>query len=208
VPGDPPAPVGNGPSGDPAPVPWAYTSTPGSGIEVTLNAFNDLQQVAIVGTKVGLAAGNNSLITGTKQVGWGDPLETPLLAQYLFRQLPGQATQPIGASSVKHFFSSAHADSQHLNPGENDTYGSGLNATQSLYTYGSELDPVTGTLHSPIDRGALGADGIVSNGSRTFATPTDLLLQLNVADLDPAQNPAGTRCFLMRNRVGRRQAAL
>src|SRR5262249_48975866 len=97
------------------------------------------------------------------------------------------------------FFSSAHTDSQHLKPGENDTYGAGLNAIQSLYTFGSELDPVTGTLHSPIDRGALGADGIVSNGSRTFATPIDLLLQVNVADLDPAQNPAGTRWFLMGN---------
>jgi methionine-rich copper-binding protein CopC len=198
-PGNPPLPPINGLSGGPAPAPWAYTSTPGSGIEVQLAAFNQLQQVAIVGGVVGLAAGNNSLITGTKQVGWGDPLETPLLAQYLFRQLPGRPTQLIGASSTKHFFSSAHTDSQHLNPGENDTYGSSLNAVQSLYTDGSEIDPVTGTLHSPIDRGALSADGIVINGTRTFSSPIDLLLQANVADLDPAQNPAGTRWFLMGN---------
>jgi hypothetical protein len=203
TPGSPPAPVANGPYGNPAPVPWEYTSTPGSGIEVTLNAFNQLQQVAIVGGKVGLAAANNSLITGTSQVGWGDPLETPLLAQYLFRQRPGEATQLIGASSVKHFFSSAHADSQHLNPGENDTYTAGLNATQSLYTYGSELDPVTGTLHSPIDRtgttGSVSNDGIVTNGTRTFTSSIDLLLQVNVADLNPASNPVGTRWFLMGN---------
>jgi methionine-rich copper-binding protein CopC len=203
MPGNPPPPVGNGPSGGPAPVPWLYTSVPGTGIEVQLAAFNQLQQAAIVNGVVGLAATNNSLITGTKQVGWGDPLETPLLAQYIFSQLPGQPTQLIGASSTKHFFSSAHTDSQHLNPGENDTYGSGLNTTQSLYTYGSELDPVTGTLHSPIDRigtnGSLSADGMVNNGNRTFPTPIDLLLQVNVADLDPAQNPAGTRWFLMGN---------
>jgi methionine-rich copper-binding protein CopC len=199
VAGNPPPPVGNGASGGAALAPWGYTSTPGSGIEVQLAAFNQLQQVAIVGDTVGLAAGNNSLITGTKQVGWGDPLETPLLAQYIFRQLPGENTQLIGASSVKHFFSSAHSDSQHLNPGENDTYGSGLNATQSLYTFGSELDPVTGTLHSPIDRGSLNADGMVVNGGRTFSSPIDLLLQVNVADLDPAQNPAGTKWYLMGN---------
>src|SRR5262249_14122246 len=87
----------------------------------------------------------------------------------------------------------------HLNPGENDTYGAGLNANQQYYTYGSEIDPVTGTLHSPIDRGTLSADGIVNNVTRTFTTPIDLLLQLNVADLDPAQNPAGTHWFLMGN---------
>jgi hypothetical protein len=199
TPGDPPPPVGNGPSGGPAPVPWQYTGTPGTGIEVQLASFNQLQQVAIVNGVVGLAAANNSLITGTAQVGWGDPLETPLLAQYIFRQRPGEQTQLIGASSVKHFFSSAHADSQHLNPGENDTYGASLNATQSLYTYGSELDPVTGTLHTPIDRGTLSADGIVNNGSRTFSSPIELLLQVSVADLDPAQNPAGTKWYLMGN---------
>jgi hypothetical protein len=197
--GDPPRPVGNGPAGDPAPVPWAYTSTPGSGIEIQLADFSQLQQVAIVGSRVGLAAANNSLNTGTVQVGWGDPLETPLLAQYLFRQLPGDQTRLIGASSVKHFFSSARTDYQHLNPGESDIYGAGLNATQSYYTYGSELDPVTGTLHSPIDRGTLSSDGIVVNQNRTFTDRIQYLLQANVADLDPAQNPAGTRWFLMGN---------
>jgi hypothetical protein len=199
VPGDPPAPVGNGPSGNPAPVPWHYTSTPGSGIEVRLAAFNDLQPVAIVGSTVGLAAGNTSYIAGTRQVGWGDPLETPLLAQYIFRQRPDEATQLIGASSTKHFFSSAHSDSQHLNPGESDSYGSGLNTVQDLYTYGSEIDPVTGTLHSPIDRGNLSVDGIVNNSSRHFSSPIDLLLQVSVADLDPAQNPDGTKWYLMGN---------
>src|SRR5262249_25357041 len=100
---------------------------------------------------------------------------------------------------VKHFFSSAQADFQHLNPGQSDTYVSGLNMTQSLYTDGSELDPVTGTLHSEIDRGTLSVDGLVNLGSRTFSNNIQELLQVNVADLDPAQNPAGTRWFLMGN---------
>jgi methionine-rich copper-binding protein CopC len=38
---------------------------------------------------------------------------------------------------------------------------------------------------------------MVNNGTRTFSSPIDLLLQVNIADLDPAQNPAGTRWFLM-----------
>src|SRR5262249_54643114 len=143
APGDPPPPVGNNPTGGPPPVPWQYTNTPNSGIQVQLASFNQLQQVAIVNGVGGLAAPNNSAIPPSvggiapRQVGWGEPIETPLLAQYIFRMRPGETAQLIGASSVKHFFSSAQSDSQHLNPGQNDTYGAGLNATQSLYTYGS-----------------------------------------------------------------------
>jgi hypothetical protein len=148
---------------------------------------------------VGLAAANVSLNTGTVQVGWGEPLETPLLAQYIFRQLPGQPTQLIGASSVKHFFSTVSADFQHLNPNETDPYGSSLNTQQSQYSYGSEIDPVTGTLHSQVGRGHLSNDNMVVLDNRTFTDRIQYLLQVNVADLDPAQNPAGTRWFLMGN---------
>jgi hypothetical protein len=207
APGNPPAPVGNGPYGNLAPVPWQYTSTPGSAIEVTLSSFNQLQQVDIVGSPingtVGLAAANIATNTGAKQVGWGDPLETPLLAQYLFRRRPGEATQLIGASSLKHFSSSGHTDTQHLNPTETNTAFAFQNATQSQYTYGSELDPVTGTLHSPIDRtgtdGSRSNDGMVINGNRTFTSSIDLLLQVRIADLDPDRNPAGTQWYLMGN---------
>jgi hypothetical protein len=202
TPGNPPPPVGNNPTGGPAPVPWAYASKPGTGIEIQLHSFDQLQQVTpngIVNGVVGLAAANNSLNTGTVQVGWGEPIETPLLAQYMFRQRPGEDTQLVGASSVKHFFSSAHTDSQHLNPGANDTYGSGLNTVQSQYTYGSELDPVTGTLHSQVGRGHIDNDGMQVLDSRTFTDHIQYLLQVNVADLDPAQNPDGTRWFLAGN---------
>jgi hypothetical protein len=202
MPGDPPPPVGNNPTGGPAAVPWAYASTPGTGIEIQLQTFNQLQQATpngIVNGVVGLAAGNQSLNTGTVQVGWGEPIETPLLAQYIFRQLPGQDTQLIGASSVKHFFSTVSADFQHLNPGESDPYGSSLNTQQSQYTYGSEIDPVTGTLHSQVGRGHINNDGMQVLDSRTFTDRIQYLLQVNVADLDPAQNPAGTRWFLMGN---------
>src|SRR5262249_22088070 len=152
---------------------------PGTGRDVQLARFDQLQQVAIIGGTVGLAAANNSAVVGTVQIGWGPPafglfnsgipLETPLLAQYLFRQRPGEATQVVGASSVKPFFSSAHTDSHHLNPGENDTYDFSLNANQRLYTYGSEIDPVSGALHSAEGLGQLNNDGVVIGSSgRTF----------------------------------------
>jgi hypothetical protein len=207
VPGNPPAPVANGPYGNPAPVPWEYTSTPGSGIEVTLNSFNALQQVAMVGDTisgtVALSAASTAANTGAKQIGWADPLETPLLAQYLFRQRPGEATQLIGASSLRHFSTSTHTDAQHLNPTETSSATAIQNGTQTQYTYGSELDPVTGTLHSSIDRtgtdGSLSDDGMFITGSRTFPSPIDQLLQVSIGDLDPDRNPAGTRWFLMGN---------
>jgi hypothetical protein len=202
TPGNPPAPVGNNPTGGPAPVPWNYASKPGTGIEIQLASFNQLQQATpggIVAGVVGLAAANLSLNTGTVQVGWGEPIETPLLAQYMFRQRPGEATQLVGASSVKHFFSTVSADFQHLNPTESDPYGSSLNTVQSQYTYGSELDPVTGTLHSQVGRGHINNDGMQVLDSRTFTDRIQYLLQVNVADLDPAQNPVGTRWFVMGN---------
>jgi hypothetical protein len=211
TPGDPPQPVANQPNdGSLAPVPWRYTATPGTGIDITLNSFNQLQQATIIGDTVGLAAANNSLNTGTVQVGWGPPasgpfndgtpIETPLLAQYLFRQRPGEITRLIGASDVKHFFSSAQTEDTHfLNPTQNDTYGSGLNMNQQLYTAGSEIDPATGTLHDPVDFGHRNNDGQVVGDPRSFTNSNQYLLQVKVADLDHAQNPAGTRWFLMGN---------
>jgi hypothetical protein len=212
--GSPPPPVGNNPGGAPAPVPWQYAATPGSGRDVTLADFSNLQQVptgGIVGGVVGLAAQNISAVGGTQQISWGPPaggpmsfngalpLETPLLAGYLFRQLPGDQTRLIGASDVKHFFSSSHTDTHHLNPGEQGTYSSSQDMTQALYTDGSEIDPGTGTLHSPVGLGHTDADGVAIQERPNFATRIQHLLQVNVADLDPAQNPSGTRWFLMGN---------
>lgn len=203
-----PAPRVNGPSNGPAPVPWQYANLVGSNRDVRLNGFNQLQTGTILGGVVSLGAANDSLvISGTTQVTWGPAHyqgstitpETPLLAQYLFRQRPGEATTLIGSSDVKHFFSSAKSDFQHLNPGESDVYGAGLNLDQVYYTPGSELNPVTGELHRPSHFGALNADGI--NQGLPASEPNDLvhLLQVAVADLDPAQNPVGTRWFLAGN---------
>jgi hypothetical protein len=189
-------------------VPWDYTSVPGTGRDIQLDTFNDLQQFGIVDGVAGLAAQNVSDNVGSVQVTWGPAhyggsgdvvIETPLLAQYLFRQLPGEDTLPIGSSDVKHFFSSARADYQHLNPGEADTYGSGLNGDQTYYLAGNKVDPVTGAMHRPEDFGPVDVNGFNRYQSHGFSSRIEYLLQVPVADLDPAQNPPGTRWFLMGN---------
>jgi methionine-rich copper-binding protein CopC len=60
---------------------------------------------------------------------------------------------------------------------------------------------VTGTLHSDVDIANLGNDNIVVNRTtgRPVSNDIQYLLQVNVSDLDPAQNPVGTRWFLMGN---------
>jgi hypothetical protein len=108
---------------------------------------------------------------------------------------------PIGQSDVKHFFSSAHADSQHLRPGEQDSYGSGLNADQDFYSSVTAMDPVTGAVQaSALDYfGPRSVDGLNQYTHHTYQNAIQYLLQVNVSDLDPNQNPPGTRWFLAGN---------
>jgi hypothetical protein len=199
----PPAPT-NGPAGGPVPLPWAYTNTPGSGREIQLDEWDSLQQSgSITGGQVIIAGQNTShnIATGPNASGvdWGPALRspggpaTPQLAQYILRMLPGQATTLISTSSVKHFFAPSI-----LNPGESDAYSSGLNASPVYFTYGSELNPVTGELYRPSDIGPVDVNGINQN---TLPVPSaiDVAPHVAVADLDPAQNPAGTRWFAMAN---------
>ena len=202
-----------GGDGTGTPVPWDYTSVPGTGRDVQLNAWANLTQVpntfGIIPGLVALAGQNTSFINGSVQITWGpdhynggtsdiNP-ETPYLAQYMFRQLPGEATQLIGSSDIKHFFSSAHADYQHLNPGESDTYGSSLNYNQDDMIPGSDMDPVTGDIHrfTYFSQGDTDVNGFNPNHSRTYSSRLQHLLQVHIADLDPSQNPAGTRWYFM-----------
>jgi hypothetical protein len=201
-----------GGDGTGTPVPWDYTSNPGTGRDVQLNAFNSLTQVpgtfntGIPGM-VALSAMNSSLIVGSVQIGWGpghynggdiNP-ETPYLAQYMFRQLPGDVTQLIGSSDVKHFWSSAHSDYQHLNPGEHDEYQASLNYNQNDFFSGSNVDPVTGEVHrfDYFSQGVTDVNGFNPERSRSYSTRLEHMLQVQIADLDPSQNPAGTHWYLM-----------
>jgi hypothetical protein len=190
-------------------LPFAYRSVAGTGLDIALAAFNQLQQVAIVNTEVGLAAANTSANVGSIEMGWGPvvqglsnrtqiPVETPLLQQYVFRQRPGEATQAIGTSDVKHFFDSSHSDTQHLGPGQQDTYGGSLNASQVYYSSVTDLNPVTGAInaHALDYFGARNNDGLNQYSQHSFQNRIQYLLQVAVADLDPAQNPPGTRWFL------------
>jgi hypothetical protein len=201
----PPTAPTNGPSGGGVPLPWAYTNYTGPGPlrEIQLDEWDSLAQFGISGGQVIVAGTNTSHNIGTGPnaagVDWGPALRTaggpatPQLAQYILRMLPGQATQLISTSSVKHFFAPSILD-----PGQTDAYGSGLNASPSYFTYGSELNPVTGELYRPSDIGSVDVNGINQN---TLAVPSayDVAPHVAVADLDPAQNPVGTRWFAMAN---------
>jgi hypothetical protein len=204
-----------------ASAPFQYESIPDTKLDVNLRHYYGLSQgnrpVADIGgvPTVGLAGNNNSVIYGSLtnyvQQGWGPitrtgpvavgnvPVETPLLHQYLFRQRPGEATTLIGQSDVKHFFDSAHGtDPQHLRPGQNDTYGSALNASQPLFSPRSEVDPITGQIPSKDHFGVRNNDGVATYQAHTH-TPLEHLLQVAVADLNPSTNPFGTRWFMAAN---------
>ena len=200
TPGTPPPPRTNGPSTPPGtPVPWQYTSMPGTGRDIMLLEYNGLIQVQLVSGTVTLAGQNISRNVGTVSIDWGPAFgtgapATPLLAQYLFRQRPGESTRLIGTSSdVKHFFAPSI-----VNPNQDDLYATSHNSNQADFTPGAEVDPVLGLLHRPSHIGPMDNDGINQRNNHSHQ-PLDHLLQVPVADLDPAQNPPGTRWFIMAN---------
>jgi hypothetical protein len=178
---------------------------PGTGRDIELQSFNQLTQVSGTGfiddgtgrLWVAMAGANVSHNVGTVGVDWGPAFgaeATPMLTQYVFRQRPGENTRLVGVpADGKHFFAP-----DVLPPGSTDPYGSGLNWDQTLLTPGSELDPVTGRLHRTTYASPTNNDG-VNPGSSHGNGPLDHRLRVPVADLDPAQNPAGTRWFLMGN---------
>ena len=217
VPSRPPAGPGPGPlvtswdGGTGTVLPFDYVSVAGTGRDIALNTFDQLQQAHNpIGGMVGLAAANTSANVGDVQVAWGrDPFdcvvyhdvpnEAPLLSQYLFRQRPGEPTTLIGSSDVKRFYSSTHTDAEFLNPGEQDTYVNNANSVQTRYLPGADLNPVTGDIPRPSYYSYVNQDGFDIYQAPTFANNIEHLLKVNVSDLDPAQNPAGTRWFLAGN---------
>ncbi len=192
-------------------LPFDYAAVDGTGRDIALSSFDQLQQYhGVFGGMVGLAAANTSYNVGDVQVSWGpDPLdslvyrdvpnETPFLSQYLFRERPGEPTTLIGSSDVKHFYSSAQSDYEYLNPGEQDTYINNTNGIQTRYLPGADLDPVIGAIPRPSYYSFVNQDGFDVYQAPTFANDIEHLLKVNVSDLDPAQNPEGTRWFLAGN---------
>jgi hypothetical protein len=198
-------------AGVPVPLPFQYAAVPGTGRDINLANFSGASQVVRVGERVALAAGNTSTNVGTRQVGWGPivrglgagggsaiPVETPLLQQFMYRLRPGESAQRLGESDVKNFFLATGVDGQHLRPGESDTYGSGLNGNRIYYSPSSQMDPVTGEIWSKDHFGPRNVDSIVSYVSHhgPGTDPFEHLLTVLVPDIDPAQNPPGTRWFV------------
>jgi hypothetical protein len=191
-------------------LPFDYQSVPGTGLDVALLGFDQLQQAGpLVGTRAGFAASSYSYNNGTVQIGWGPivssldvsgiPLETPGLEQFIFRQRPGEPTTLIGSSDIKHFATTNDPDHQHLQPGEGDLYGSVSNMYQPYYHPAAELDPVTGALASLDYYGPRDVDGINHYAPQQYTDQIEHLLQVEVSDLDPSQNPEGTRWYLAGN---------
>ena len=203
VPGTPPPPLLNNPIiTDYNALPTQYASMPGTGRDIQHNDIAGGPSVFATATGpdgrpwVALAAGNTSLNVGTRAVDWGPNYggpATPLIGQWMLRQRPGERTQVIGyAADVKHFFAPSFLD-----PGVPDTYGASLNADQNNMTPISELDPVTGRLQRPSHVRSQNVDGVNNVTVSHSHSPLDHRLRVPIADLDPAQNPAGTRWFYM-----------
>jgi hypothetical protein len=211
---------GNGhPSGAAAPTPgpgdptrflYQYQSVPGTGRDIRLTIIDQLTQVAIVGDTVGLTARNRSHNNGTVNVGWGPalnnlfrtdtPNQSPNIQWYVFRQLPGDDTHLIGSSGFKKFWDSSQGiNYQFLPPGASDDYLTVHNRDQRTFSPAEGMDPVTGERFDFSYMGQRNDDGVWTYVPRTYTSTIENLLQIPVADLDPAQNPEGTRWFLAAN---------
>lgn len=206
---------GHGQAGaDGIPNPFQYIAVPGSGIHVKLNRLNSLQQFARVGNQVGVAGAIDTPNIGQVQVGWGStavelynpsqlPIETVLLQQYMYRQRPGEDTRRLGESDLKNFTGSGGVDDQYLRPGEDDAYGAQGRESQSDQNTHIPIDanfnPVTGELYNKDYFGHRDADGVIHFDQHDFRDRLEHLLAVNAADIDPAQNPTGTRWFYAAN---------
>jgi hypothetical protein len=204
-------------------VPWLYANTPADEDpnftrDLQLRAYNGPTTAQVLGqtsnpnTLVVFSAANDSFNLGTDPLAWGGPYlgsgftngvpqESPVLGQYLFRQLPGDVTRLIASADPKHFYTAVGRSPQFLLPGENDVYGTGLNSNRNLFLPAATLDPVVGDLLTIDDFGPRNNDGVTTFATNRDAlrgyTGGDLLLRARIADINPALNPPGTRWFMM-----------
>ncbi len=177
------------------------------GLDIQFDSLTSLGQIAIVDTRVGLTAANVSRNVGDVTVRWGPILqegpgappgqEHPHMQMYLYRQLPGGATEIIGHSDIKHFFATTDSpDNRALHPGNTDPYGTFLNSDQTLFSPITEIDPVTLGVPAHQHFGFLNENGVYQRQNHPHDDRIEHLLQAEIADLDPGQNPDETRWFL------------
>ncbi|MCH7814090.1 MAG: hypothetical protein IID40_08725, partial [Planctomycetes bacterium] len=157
-----------------------------------------LQQFGRVGGVVGLSLATTSHNVGDADLMWfaSPSVQHPFIVMNLYR-LKNDRFEQIGQSWIKHgffalgnvqcggscTFESGHGVGNWLGQGCTDTYGAGLNASQSNLGPRHEVNPWTG--------------GWVYNGShfQTGGPPHNAVshrLQVDDDDLDPAQNPGAT----------------
>ncbi len=165
------------------------------GPDVTLCQVYDLRQFGRLGSVVGLSSAGTSWNLGDERLDWfpvPNP-KHPYIVYNVFR-IKNDRFEQIGQSWIKHGFcalDNSQCTTQcafptgcsTLNVGCTDTYSSPLNAGQSGLGPRHELNPWTG------DWSYTGSHFQVGGGPHTAISHR---LQVNDADLDPAQNAGAT----------------
>ena len=196
---------------DDNPLPFDYTSVPGTGIDVQMDGLDQLQQVpgtGIIDGMVGLTYRNVSFNMGLYQYGWGPaasgldrvgtPVNSPDIQFYMYRELPAEETLRIGESGLKRVYDSDQPDFQFLPAGVRDTYQFS-NYRQRYWSPATDINPVTGERYNLDYLGQRDENGVYVYVPRQYSSPIENLLTAPADALDPAQNPAGTRWFLAGN---------
>lgn len=153
-----------------------------------------------IGVGVGTTACNVTNITGDN-ARWYAPMDErhPVIAQNVYRISTvngGTRFEQIGQGWVKHGFLSTNSNGCGTcqNPGTgsllgvhcSDTYGSGLNASQTWLGPRKEVNPFTGRWKCTGSYFSNYQNDCVSRYSNAGLSPIDHLLQLKDADLQPA----------------------
>jgi hypothetical protein len=176
------------------------TPTRVTGPDVIVGIVESVDQFGNNGTSVGLGVGTTSCNNGTQPVDWFElpDIDHPVIPQNLYRMSGGADNsdrfEQIGQSWLKHAFfalendqcgfgcnTSGCATGDQLCVGCSDTYGSGLNASQTGIGSRAWVNPFTGSFPST-----------ANNHNGHNHTGTSHRVTVATTDLIPAQNPSAT----------------
>jgi hypothetical protein len=170
------------------------------GPDVIVGIVEEVEQFGSFNNSVGLGVGTTSCNNGTQPVDWHELPETnhPVIPQNLYRMSGGANNndrfEQIGQSWLKHAFLALEnnqcgfgCSTNNCTPGDqlctgcSDTYGAGLNASQSGIGSRAWVNPFTGNFPST-----------ANNHSGHSHTGTSHRVTVATSDLIPAQNPGAT----------------
>lgn len=171
----------------------------GVGPDMTFCQLYGLGQHGRSGDIVGLSEGTTSWNIGDQDLIWFNipDEEHPFIVMNLYR-LMGDRFEQIGQSHIKHGFYAlgnhqcggppcsyepGHSQGNWLGTGCTDTYGPGLNASQSGLGPRYEVNPWTGYWFYP---------GSHMQGGHSHDGQIDHRLQVHDSDLNPPENPDAT----------------